>query len=244
MMRMRLDEAMVRRGLAPSRSRARDSILRGRVTVDGRRADKAGGAVMANAEIHVDDPALEWVSRAALKLTAALDAFGFDPAGKACLDIGASTGGFTQVLLEREARSVHAVEVGHGQLDPDIAADPRVVSLEGLNARDLTADHIAGPVDMIVADVSFISLMQALPAALDLAAPGALLVALVKPQFEVGRKSIGKGGIVRDDEAARATPRVIADWLAERGWTVVGVIESPIVGADGNREFLLGAKLS
>jgi 23S rRNA (cytidine1920-2'-O)/16S rRNA (cytidine1409-2'-O)-methyltransferase len=241
MVRIRLDEALVRRGYAPSRSRARDAISRGHVTVDGRPTGKPAARVEEDASITVDDPALEWVSRAALKLIAGLEAFDVDPAGKICLDIGASTGGFTQVLLARGAKRVYAIEVGHGQLDPALVDDPRVVSFEGLNARDLSAEEIPVPVDLIVADVSFVSLKLVLEPALALTGPNAMLVALVKPQFEVGRKLLGRGGIVRDREAARAAANNIADWLTERDWTIAGIIDSPIAGGDGNREFLLGA---
>jgi len=240
--RVRLDEILVRRGLAPSRARARDAILRGHVTVAGRNVAKAGAPVAEDAEIAVDDPGLGWVSRAALKLIAGLDAFDIDPAGRICLDIGASTGGFTQVLLSRGAVRVYAVDVGHDQLDPKVAGDARVVAFEGLNARDLTREHVPEPVGLIVSDVSFVPLKLALDRALELAAPGAELVALVKPQFEVGRKALGKGGIVRDPDAARAAATAVADWLEARGWAVLGVIDSPITGGGGNREFLLGAR--
>ncbi len=242
MVRERLDEALVRRGLAPSRARARDAILRGCVSVDGRAADKAGAQVAESSLILVADPALEWVSRAALKLVAGLDAFGFDVSGKTCLDIGASTGGFTQVLLARGAARVHAIDVGHGQLAGEVAEDPRVIGHEGLNARDLTAEDVRDPVEAIVCDVSFISLKLTLPPALALAVPGAVLVALVKPQFEVGREALGKGGIVRDPADAERAANGIAAWLAAQGWTVAGPIPSPISGGDGNREFLLGAR--
>lgn len=242
MPRVRLDEVLVRRGLAPSRARARDAILRGRVSVDGRPAAKPGSAVPDDAAIDVDDPALEWVSRAALKLVSGLDTFAFDVAGKTCLDIGASTGGFTQVLLARGAARIHAIDVGHGQLAPEVAEDPRVVSHEGVNARALTAADIADPIAVVVCDVSFISLRLALPPALALAEPGAMLVALVKPQFEVGREALGKGGIVRDPAEGERVAHAIADWLAAQGWTVLGRIASPIAGGDGNREFLLGAR--
>lgn len=242
MSRERLDEILVRRGLAPSRARARDAILRGRVSVEGRIIAKAGAPVAANAAIVVEDPALAWVSRAALKLEAALDAFGFDVADHACLDIGASTGGFTQVLLARGAACVHAVDVGHNQLDPSIAADPRVVVHEGLNARDLSREHIPGPVRVVVADVSFIPLRLALGPALALAAADAVLVALVKPQFEVGREGLGKGGVVRDPARADAAVDAVEAWLAGRGWAIAGRIASPIAGSDGNREFLIGAR--
>jgi 23S rRNA (cytidine1920-2'-O)/16S rRNA (cytidine1409-2'-O)-methyltransferase len=239
----RLDVALVERGLAPTRSRARDAILRGTVTINGRAAVRPSTAVDANAEISVVDPARSYVSRAALKLAAALDAFGLSPAGRIALDIGASTGGFTQVLLERGARRVHAVDVGHGQLHPLLHADPRVVSREGLNVRDLTAADIAEPVEAIVADVSFISLRLVLPPALALAAPGAWGVFLVKPQFEVGREGVGRGGVVRDPLVAERAANAIAAWLQpDMGWDVVGLVPSPILGGEGNREFLLGAR--
>jgi 23S rRNA (cytidine1920-2'-O)/16S rRNA (cytidine1409-2'-O)-methyltransferase len=238
----RLDVALVERGLAPTRARARDAILRGHVTVGGRLAAKPAQTVDDGAAIAVDDPAAAYVSRAALKLIAGLDRFGFSPAGRAALDLGASTGGFTQVLLERGARQVFAVDVGHGQLDPALAADSRVVAREGLNARDLAAADIGAPVGAIVADVSFISLRLVLPPALKLAAADAWGVFLVKPQFEVGPAAIGKGGIVRDAQLGERTAAELAAWLeADLGWRTAGVILSPIEGGDGNREFLLGA---
>jgi 23S rRNA (cytidine1920-2'-O)/16S rRNA (cytidine1409-2'-O)-methyltransferase len=239
----RLDLALVARGLAPSRARARDAIRRGHVTVDGRPADKPSRMVWAAAKITADDPAGAYVSRGALKLIAGLDHFDYSPRGVAALDIGASTGGFTQVLLERGARRVFAIDVGHGQLDPALAKDARVVSREGLNARDLNASDVDGPVGAIVADVSFISLKLALPAALALAAPGAWGVFLAKPQFEVGRARLGKGGIVRDAAVARAAADGIAAWLeAEMAWRVDGIIPSPVAGGDGNAEFLIGGR--
>jgi 23S rRNA (cytidine1920-2'-O)/16S rRNA (cytidine1409-2'-O)-methyltransferase len=239
----RLDLALVARGLAPTRAKARDAILRGCVTVDGRVVTAPAEAVTAETAIAVEDPAGRYVSRAALKLIAALDRFGYSPAGRVALDVGASTGGFTQVLLERGATRVYAVDVGYGQLHARLRDDPRVVNVEGVNARDLGPAHVPEPVDAIVADVSFISLRLALPPALTLAAAGAWGVFLVKPQFEVGRERVGKGGIVRDLEAARAAADGIAAWLAEEpGWTVDGLVGSPIAGGDGNREFLLGAR--
>lgn len=241
-MSLRLDKALLTRGLAPTRSRARDLILRGAVEVDGAVSTKAGTLVADGADIAVTEPS-GYVSRGALKLLAALEAFGFAPEGRMALDVGASTGGFTEVLLARGARHVVAVDVGHGQLHPRIAADARVTSLEGQDARALTAAHVPQPVSAIVADVSFISLEKVLPAALARAAPGAWLVALVKPQFEAGREAIGKGGIVRDAAVRDAQAAKLADWVASRpGWRVAGVIPSPIVGGSGNREFLLGAR--
>ena len=241
--RTRLDLALVARGLAPTRARARDAVLRGCVTVDGRVATAASAPVGPEATILVDDPAGRYVSRAALKLVAGLERFGYDPAGRVARGVGASTGGFTEVLLERGAARVHAIDVGHGQLHPRIAGDPRVMSIEGLNARDLTAAAIGEPVEAIIADVSFISLRLALPPALALAAAGAWGIFLVKPQFEVGRDHVGKGGVVRDADAARRAVDAIAAWLGEAmGWTVEGIADSPIAGGDGNREYVLGAR--
>jgi 23S rRNA (cytidine1920-2'-O)/16S rRNA (cytidine1409-2'-O)-methyltransferase len=227
----------------PTRSRARDAILRGHVRVNGAVAGRPSFSVPEGAVVTIDDPGAAYVSRGALKLIAALDRFGYSPAGRVALDIGASTGGFTQVLLERGAVRVHAVDVGHGQIHPQLAVNPRVRSREGLNARDLTADDIGERVGAIVADVSFISLTLALPPALALAAPGAWGVFLIKPQFEVGREAIGKGGLLRDPLLAEATANRIAGWLAALGgWTVDGPIPSPIAGGDGNREFLVGVR--
>lgn len=239
--RLRLDQLLVVRGLYESRARARDAVERGEITVAGRVETKPGALVAEDAAIVSSDPAARYVSRAALKLIAALDAFGIAPAGRACLDIGASTGGFTQALLERGARTVVAIDVGHGQLHAAVAADPRVTAIEGLNARDLSADRLPEPPDLIVADVSFISLRLALPPALRLAAPDAQGVFLVKPQFEVGREGIGKGGIVRDPAAAEAAVAGIEAFLAGEGWSLLGRVPSPIAGGDGNREWLVGA---
>jgi 23S rRNA (cytidine1920-2'-O)/16S rRNA (cytidine1409-2'-O)-methyltransferase len=242
---MRLDELLVARGIFESRSRARDAIQRATVRVDGRLAAKAGEDVSPDADIAVDDPARGYVSRAALKLIAALDALDLDPAGADALDLGASTGGFTQVLLERGARHVTAIDVGHGQLHEKIAADPRVTSVEGLNARDLEESDLGGrEPDFLTADLSFISLKLALPPALRLVAPGAQGVFLVKPQFEAGREAIGKGGILRDPAEGVRIARELYDWLDGRpSWRAVGVVPSPIEGGDGNREYLLaGAK--
>lgn len=239
--RLRLDELLVRRGLFSTRSRARDAIARGVVKLDGRIAAKPGQAVRADAVVETDDPAQSYVSRAALKLIAGLDAFGLEPQGAFALDVGASTGGFTQVLLERGAAHVVAVDVGHGQLDPGLAADPRVSLLEKLNARDLTAAHLgARQPDFIVCDVSFISLKLAMPPALGLGCPGAHCVLLVKPQFEAGREAIGKGGLLRDPADAEHIADQLAKWLeTQPGWRVLGLAASPIEGGDGNREFLL-----
>lgn len=243
---LRLDELLVARGEFASRSRARDAIARGAVRVDGRPASKAGQAVSEDVSLTIEDPARRHVSRAALKLIAGLDHFKLDPAGTLALDIGASTGGFTQVLLERGAARVIAVDVGHGQLDPSLQADPRVTSIEGLNARNLTAADLGGDrpgfiaPDFIVCDVSFISLKLALAPALALAAPGAGGLFLVKPQFEAGRQAIGKGGLLRDAALASRIADELEAWLdAQPGWRALGLCPSPIAGGEGNREFLL-----
>ncbi len=236
---MRLDQRLVALGLADSRARARALIEAGAVTVDGAVALKPAQAVAPGARLEVSGDPCPWVGRGALKLAHALDAFALTPHGVA-LDVGASTGGFTEVLLARGAERVFALDVGHGQLHPRIAADPRVVSLEGVNARAIPAGLVP-PVDWIVADVSFISLEKALPGALALANPGATLVALIKPQFEAGRAHVGRGGVVRDAAVHEAVCARIRDWLAGLGWRVTGPIPSPIEGGDGNREFLVAA---
>ena len=243
--RMRLDKLLLARGLYASRSRATDAIRRGAVRVDGKMVRKPGALVAADADITLTDAAAALVSRAGLKLLAAIEA---EPAlkraiaGAVCADIGASTGGFTQVLLQHGARRVYAVDVGHDQLHESLRHDPRVVMLEGVNARALGPQHVPQAPAVIVADVSFISLKKALPAVLALAAPGAWLVALVKPQFEAGPQHVGSRGIVRDDRIRR---RVLADiraWVEGCGWRVARILASPIEGADGNREFLLLAR--
>lgn len=238
---MRLDQAMVERKLVATRARARDLILRGLVSVDGRPAAKAGADVGAATTIVVAGKAAGYVSRGAEKLLAGLDRFGFPVEGRTCLDVGASTGGFTQVLVEHGAAKVYAVDVGRGQLHQSVRDDPRVVSLEETDARALDRGMIPDPIDAVVADVSFISLAKALDPALGLVASGGWLIALVKPQFEVGRAHVGKGGIVRDEARRLAAVDDIAAWLTERGWVVKGRIVSPITGGDGNEEFLIGA---
>ncbi|MBN8911360.1 MAG: TlyA family RNA methyltransferase [Rhizobiales bacterium] len=243
-MGLRLDKALLMRGLVPTRSRARDLIVRGAVSVAGVVALKPGTLVADDAPIVLAESS-DYVSRGGLKLEAALDAFGFDPQGRVALDVGASTGGFTDVLLRRGATHVFAVDVGHGQLHASLVQDERVTSLEGQDARGLTEQEIPQRVGAIVADVSFISLEKVLPAALAFAAPDCWLVALVKPQFEAGRDAIGKGGIVRDAAVRDAQADKIAAWIAALpGWRVVGVIASPIEGGSGNQEFLLGARFN
>lgn len=238
---IRADRYLVDHGYAKSRAEAQEAIRAGRVMVDGMVLARPSQRLHDGVRIDYQ-PAHPYVSRGALKLIAALDHFGFSPEGRRCLDIGASTGGFTQVLLERGADQVTAIDVGHGQLDRGLAADPRVHALEGINARALSPD-IAGEPQAIVIDVSFISLTLALPPALTLAAPGAWLVALVKPQFEVGQAHIGRGGIVRDPAIGLAAAERIAGFVSDKpGWLIRGLIESPITGSDGNREYLLGAQ--
>ncbi len=240
--RARLDELLVARGLFRSRSRARDAILRGAVRVSGEVVARPAESTPADADIAVDDPASRYVSRAALKLLAGLDAFGFDPSGLVALDIGASTGGFSQVLLERGAAHVVAIDVGHGQMDAGLAADARVSLHEGVNARSLDRALLGGrSCDAVVCDVSFISLTLALPPALEIADPGAFAVVLVKPQFEAGKNAIGKGGIVDPATARRVAADMRAWFDAQPGWRVSGLVASPVDGGDGNREFLLGA---
>ncbi|MCQ4631947.1 TlyA family RNA methyltransferase [Shinella sp. CPCC 100929] len=241
---IRLDQLLLNAGLVASRSRARDAISRGTVKVNGRTVTKPSSTFPASAVIEIDDPAQAYVSRAALKLKAALDDFGLDPAGLDCLDIGASTGGFTDILLERGASHVIAVDVGHDQLHPRLRADERITNYEGLNARVLDEDHLEGrEIGAVVSDVSFISLKLALPPALEMAEPGAFCVLLVKPQFEAGREAISKAGLLKDPDSAPAVAAELERWLVEdMGWKSLGLLPSPITGGDGNVEFLLGGR--
>ncbi len=219
-------------------------ILAGLVAVDGRRADKAGAAFAEDAAIAVSGPPHPYVSRGGVKLAAALDHFGIDPAGLVCLDVGASTGGFTDCLLQRGAARVYAVDVGHGQLDARLRADPRVVVRERVNARSLSAADVPEPVDLAVADVSFISLRLVLPAIVALAKKGAALVTLVKPQFEAGRAEVPRGGVVRSEETRRRVVAEVEEAGRGLGLAVLGAIASPIRGARGNEEFLLGFRVN
>ena len=233
---------MVELGLAPSRARAQDLIRRGLVDVAGVVERRPSAGVGANAAIRLSAAAGDHVSRGAVKLIAALDHFRFPVAGVVALDVGASTGGFTQVLLVRGAARVYAVDVGHGQLHARVAADARVLALEGRDARRLDSTLVLEPVGAVVADVSFISLTKALSVPLTLARAGAWLVALIKPQFEAGRAAVGKGGIVRDPAARQRAVDLVRDWVAAQpGWRVLDVVPSPILGGSGNEEFLLGA---
>jgi 23S rRNA (cytidine1920-2'-O)/16S rRNA (cytidine1409-2'-O)-methyltransferase len=235
----RLDCLLVDRGLAKSRERAQALVLAGRVRVDGRPAAKPGVSVPAEAAIEVIAPDHPYVGRGGLKLQGALDGLGVDPAGRVALDIGASTGGFTDCLLQRGAASVVALDVGAGQLDWGLRNDPRVTVREGVNARLLTADDLPGPFDLVVIDVSFISLRLILPVVPPRLAPRGDVLALVKPQFEVGRGEVGRGGIVRAPRLHRAALESVAAAAREAGLGVAGGCPSPITGAEGNREFFL-----
>ncbi|MEO0400228.1 MAG: TlyA family RNA methyltransferase [Pseudomonadota bacterium] len=237
-----MDARLVETGAFPSRARAQAAVRAGLVRVDGAVVAKPSLSVATDAAIQVDGDVHPYVSRGGVKLAAALDAFEIDPKGLVALDLGASTGGFTDVLLRRNAAKVFAVDVGTDQIHVAIKSDRRVVNLEKTHAKDLSPALIADPIDLIVCDVSFISLRNALPPALALAAPGARLAVLVKPQFEVGPTGLGKGGLVKPGLAAPAAD-AIRQWLArECGWRVIDLIESPIEGGDGNAEFLLGAE--
>ena len=236
----RADVFLVSRGFAASRAEAQAAIEAGNVQADGKLVTKA--AQRLRETMNVDyQPAHPYVSRGGVKLAAALDRFALSPAGRVCLDIGASTGGFTQVLLERGAARVYAVDVGHGQLHAKLRADARVTCLDGVNARDLTAAKLPETLQAITADVSFISLKLALPPALRLAAADSWAVLLVKPQFEVGARGVSKAGIVRDEASREAALAEITAWVKGQGWHVVGSMDSPITGGDGNHEYLLAA---
>jgi 23S rRNA (cytidine1920-2'-O)/16S rRNA (cytidine1409-2'-O)-methyltransferase len=240
---MRLDQMLVGRGLAPSRARAQDLIRRGFVFVGGSVCNKPSQDVKEDLLIEISSEAPTYVSRGAEKLAAALERFGFDPSDRVALDIGASTGGFSEVLLERGARRVYAVDVGTAQLHPHLKDDPRVVSLENFDARRLSRSEVPEPVTALTVDVSFISVTKLLEPALQLAASGAWIVVMVKPQFEVGRENVGGGGIVRDEAARQSALQSVRDWLAAQpGWTIVGDMTSPILGGSGNSEFLLGGR--
>lgn len=241
-MRRRLDQLLVERGLASSRAKAQALVMAGLVYSGERRLVKAGETLAEDVPLEVRGAAARYVSRGGEKLAAGLDAFAIDPRGLVALDIGASTGGFTDVLLQRGAARVYAVDVGYGQLDARLRADPRVIVRERTNARHLSAAEVPEPVDLVVCDASFISLRLVLPAALRLARPGAALVALIKPQFEAGRREVGKGGVVRDPAVHERVCTEIRAWLESEGWTVLGVVASPLTGPAGNREFLTGAR--
>ena len=243
MAKRRLDALLVARGLADSRPRARALVMAGAVFGGDRRLDKPGREVDEDAPLEVRGRGHPWVSRGGLKLAHGLDAFGLDPAGRVCLDVGASTGGFTDVLLARGAARVYAVDVGRGQLHWKLRTDPRVAALERTNARHLDRGHVPEPVGALVCDASFIGLSTVLPAPLALCAPGAWAAALIKPQFEAGREAVARGGVVRDPAAREAAIARVRDWLASRpGWRVLGVTESPVTGPAGNVEYLIAAE--
>jgi 23S rRNA (cytidine1920-2'-O)/16S rRNA (cytidine1409-2'-O)-methyltransferase len=238
--RMRIDRLLVERGLFESRAKAQAAIEAGLVVANEMPVTKASLELPADAVLRAE-PAHPFVSRGGVKLAAALDHFGFDPTGRICLDVGASTGGFTDVLLARGAERVYAVDVGHDQLHPKLRARNEVVSLESTDIRGLAPGRFAAPPDLVVVDVSFISLKLVLPSALALARSPARLIALIKPQFEAGRAHVKKG-VVRDAQIHAAVGEDLARTVAILGWTVLGLVASPIFGGDGNREFLLGAK--
>lgn len=242
--RIRLDLALEQRGLVPSRARARDAILRGTVTINGVTADKPNRMVGHDDKLALSDPAANYVSRAALKLVAGLEAGHIDPSGKVCVDVGASTGGFTQVLMERGARRIYAVDVGHEQLHERLKGSDRVVSMEGVNARDLTAEMIPEPINLLVSDVSFVSVIKVLAAPLALCTPTADAVILFKPQFEVGRRNVGKGGIVTDQAAIDTALADVIAFMAGHGFVHRQSVTSPIAGGDGNVETVLVFKRS
>lgn len=242
-MKQRADVALVERGLVESRAKAQALILAGKVFSGTVRIDKAGQPVGDGVALEVKGQEHPWVSRGGMKLAKALEAFGLSPEGGVCLDIGASTGGFTDVLLTHGAMRVHAVDVGHGQLAWKIRSDPRVVVHERTNARHLTAEAIGEPAQVLVCDASFIGLRTVLPAPLALCVPGAWAVALIKPQFEAGPGEVGSKGVVRDPAVHERVCAEIREWWAGLpGWEVLGIAESPITGPEGNREFLIGAR--
>jgi 23S rRNA (cytidine1920-2'-O)/16S rRNA (cytidine1409-2'-O)-methyltransferase len=239
----RIDQLLVDRGLAESRAKAQALVMAGLVTASGRRIEKPGTALAADTELTETGRDHPWVSRGGLKLAFALERFAIDACGAVALDVGASTGGFTDVLLAHGARLVHAVDVGRAQLAWKLRQDPRVIVHEGLNARYLTRAEIAEPLDLITCDASFIGLATVLPAPLALTTERAALVALIKPQFEAGPGEVGKGGVVRDPAVHRAVCQRVSSWVAAQpGWSVVDVVESPVQGPAGNREFLLHAR--
>jgi len=239
--RQRVDQLLVSRGLADSRSRAQALIMAGGVFSGERKIAKAGDMVAEEAPLEVRGKDHPWVSRGGIKLDHGLEHFGFDVTGAVALDVGSSTGGFTDVLLSRGAAKVYAVDVGTNQLAWKLRQDPRVNVHEQTNARNLTNGIIPEPIDVIVCDASFIGMAKVLEAPLKLARAGAMLIALVKPQFEAGRLEVGKGGVVRDAQVHRRVCDEAAAWVETQGWRVLGVAESPITGPEGNKEFLLGA---
>ncbi len=242
MTRTRLDKLVLERGLAPTREKAQALILAGQIHLNGRRADKAGMPVPADARVELVGEPPRYVSRGGIKLEGALEDFSLDPSGEICLDIGSSTGGFTDCLLQHGAARVYAVDVGKGQLDWKLRQDARVVVREGINARHLKPEEIGEPVDWVTLDVAFISVAKILPAALACARPGATFLILVKPQFELSQKQVGKGGIVRDPALHREAVEKVSQAAVEVGLGEIQVRESRLPGAEGNREFFLCAR--
>lgn len=240
-MKQRVDQALVDRGLAETRSRAQALIMAGLVFAGERKVAKAGETIASGAPLEVRGKDHPWVSRGGLKLVHGLDAFAIDPTGLTCLDVGSSTGGFTDVLLTRGAARVYAVDVGTNQLAWKLRQDPRVVVFEQTNARHLTPEQIPEPIDLLVCDASFIALHKVLERVVDFVRPGGRAVLLVKPQFEAGRSEVGKGGVVRDEAVHARVCSEAERWIASRGWRIIGLTRSPITGPEGNVEFLLGA---
>ena len=240
MKKERLDKLLVSRGLVQSRERARALILAGKVVVGDHAVDKAGAQVAGDAELRLKGEDIPYVSRGGMKLAAGLDAFALDVTGQVAIDVGASTGGFTDCLLQRGAARVYAVDVGYGQLAWSLREDPRVINLERTNIRELTREQLPEQPQLAVIDASFISLDKVLPATLALLAPAATVVALIKPQFEVGRGEVGKGGVVRDPAQHLRVVAQVRELAATLGCRVVGVTDSPLLGPKGNREFLIG----
>lgn len=242
MAKLRADQALVARGLVESRAKAQALIMAGKVFIGERRVEKAGAPIDPEAALEVRGQDHPWVGRGGLKLDHALKHFGLDPTGRTAIDVGSSTGGFTDVLLAHGAERVYAVDVGKGQLAWRLRTDPRVVVLEGVNARHLTEAQIPEPIDAVVCDASFIGLATVLPRPLAFASSGAWLAALIKPQFEAGRGNVGKNGVVRDEAVRQACVERVVAWLEDAaGWHIAGVTESPITGAEGNVEFLVAA---
>jgi 23S rRNA (cytidine1920-2'-O)/16S rRNA (cytidine1409-2'-O)-methyltransferase len=242
MTKQRVDQALVDRGLAETRSRAQALIMAGLVYAGERKVAKAGENIATDALLEVRGKDHPWVSRGGLKLVGGLNHFGIDPAGATCLDVGSSTGGFTDVLLSRGARHVYAVDVGTNQLAWKLRQDARVTVLEQTNARTLTTEHIPEPIELLVCDASFIALHKVLDKAVDFVVDRGRALLLVKPQFEAGRAEVGKGGVVRDPAVHERVCAEAAEWITGRGWRVLGVTESPITGPEGNIEFLLAAE--
>jgi len=241
--KIRIDQLLVEKGLAESRSRAQALILAGKVFRGEQRIEKAGDTVDPKSAITVRGRDHPWVSRGGQKLAKAITHFALDVRDAVCIDLGASTGGFTDVLLHNGAARVYAVDVGRGQLAWSLRQDPRVTVLEGTNARALSSAEIPELVDVVTCDVSFIGLEKVLPAAMALTRPGALLVALIKPQFQAGRDKVGKGGVVRDPAVREQVCQTVRDWLENQsGWRVLGITESPILGPKGNQEYLIAAR--